>query len=163
MNPLICPNPSCGSADIRQTTTGLFRNSYICNKCSRAFARLAGANIVMPTVPPTLMALGAGIKNIVDSLDGSSKKSGRPPQPTRPPVQHHHPGAVPPRPHPGVPPPPDLTNRRPSMVTVPPFRRRRSHPEERRGRNAPTHRPVHTRDLRAGPDCNGAAGREAAV
>jgi hypothetical protein len=106
MDPLICPNPSCGSADIRQTTTGLFRNSYICNKCSRPFARLAGANIVMPTVPPTLLALGAGIKNIIDSLDGSSKKSGRPPQPTRPPARHHQPGAVPPRPHPGVAPPP---------------------------------------------------------
>jgi hypothetical protein len=51
--------------------------------------------------------------------------------------------------------PPDLRNRRPSAVTVLPFRRREPrrqqlHPGERRGSNDRTHRPVHTRDHRRG-------------
>jgi hypothetical protein len=97
MAALTCEN--CGSADIKQTTTGLFKNGYICNKCSRSFARLAGANIIMPTVPPALLALGTQIKNIVDSIDGSSKKSSRPTHPTRHPARQQPAVAPSPRHH----------------------------------------------------------------
>lgn len=40
-----CPNPDCGSDDVRRGEQGALKDTYVCNRCETTYRRLNGGAV----------------------------------------------------------------------------------------------------------------------